>query len=109
MAPLGLTERDDVVCALTSTHIGGAGGAGGARTHGPGVMSAHALCAVLTSVDAGHMGARGVEYSGVTRTAQPTCNCSGSMIAGVLGRSSAWRSVSSWRWPGAMDALVLTS
>jgi len=28
------------------------GGAGGARTHDPGIMSAHALCAVLTCVDA---------------------------------------------------------
>jgi hypothetical protein len=42
-----------------------AGGAGGARTHDPGIMSAHAVCAVLTCIDAARTGAHGVEYPGL--------------------------------------------
>ncbi len=91
------------------------GGAVGARTHDPGIMGAHALCAVLTCVDAARAGASGFEYPGLPRTARPAWTRSGGMVAecwdvvaqgvgelvalaGSHGRSGpdllAWRSIS---------------
>src|SRR5919206_393029 len=60
------------------------GGAGGARTHDPGIMSDHALCAVLTGIDAARAEASVVEYSGAAWASRPLRGSSG--VTGVAHR-----------------------
>jgi hypothetical protein len=53
-----------------ATHL--LGGAGGARTHDPGIMSAHALCAVPQLHRRSSGGSVDVEYSGLTSPSRLT-------------------------------------
>jgi hypothetical protein len=68
--------RKRLIVAESATEVGGVvefgtprltneivGGAGGARTHDPGIMSAHALCAVPSCIGTRPGGASAVEYS----------------------------------------------
>jgi hypothetical protein len=78
-APLGPGSPPAVPSARAKPQVR-TGGAGGARTHDPGSMSAHALCAVPTSIDARQPGTPDAEYAGqVRRCAGPrsvTAACS---------------------------------